>query len=165
MNFTYHKKRHDKLAAFVHHKILVAAGWKSKTPWRAHKPERTTVVGKHVVKWDPRVRTIDYVKHNHPDIIWESPDAVRIIEVSCPSDGKVTYWQKEKVSIYTDLQNDMRRTHRKPVTITPVVIGNTGVIASDCAKCLEDLNIELDVVSLQKIAAIETVKICRNLII
>ena len=97
-------------------------------------------------------------------ITWEGPDFVRIIELSCPSDGRVCFWQEEKVKIYTDLQNDMRRSHKKPTTITPIVIGNTGVVARDCAKCIGDLNIELDVVSLQKIAAIETVKICRNLI-
>ena len=38
---------------------------------------------------------------------------------------------------------------------TQIVIGNTGVIANECFKCIEELDIELDVVALQKIAGLK----------
>lgn len=59
------------------------------------------------------------------------------------------------MKIYTDLQTEMRLTKKKPVKITPIVIGNTGLIAKKCVEDIAELDIELDVVSLQKIAAVE----------
>ena len=63
-----------------------------------------------------------------------------------------------------DLAEDQHQTTGKPVKVTPVVIGNTGLVANGCAKYLSDLDIGSEVSWLQKIAACEAVKIVRPLL-
>ena len=53
---------------------------------------------------------------------------------------------------------------RKPVRVTQVVIGNTGLVAEGCAELVSDLDIGVEVTWLQKIAATETVNIVRTLL-
>ena len=97
-------------------------------------------------------------------MIWETPEEVRIIEVGCPSDPRVSETQKEKEEKYIELQTELSKLRKKKVVILTIVVGNTGVVASRAARNVATLGTNIDLGWLQKIALTETAKIISTLL-
>ena len=63
------------------------------------------------------------------------------------------------------LELDLAQSTRRPVKTIPVVIGATGVIHKDLSSKLKELDCDIDVKQLQKIATIETIRIVKSFLI
>ena len=64
---------------------------------------------------------------------------------------------------YGPLQDFLHHRLKKPVSIVPVVIGNTGVVPKFATEALRQLECNIPIEWLQKIATIETIKIVKAL--
>ena len=120
--------------------------------------------GKHTLrlKWNPFVKVANGAEHTHPDLIWETEDEIRIIEIGCPNDGNVGEANKEKSTKYLLLQADQQNKTGKKANTHPIVIGNTGAVGHQTARHLETLELDISLQWLQKIAAIETVNMVQT---
>jgi len=67
-----------------------------------------------------------------------------IIEVSCPLDRNAVQMRNEKIAKYNPLVHELSRIHKKPVSLVPIVIGCTGVVADGVAADLASLPVEIN---------------------
>ena len=105
------------------------------------------------------------VEHCKPDIVWETPDEINIIEVGVPLDKNVIATEEEqKEQRYTDLKRYMARAFKKPTRVTTVVIGHTGVITKRGVENIKSLDCDIQVHWLQKMVTNETANIVTELI-
>ena len=72
--------------------------------------------------------------------------------------------KSEKRMKYVPLVNHLRRTTRKWVDFIPMVIGATGVVSKDTTEAVKRLELDLDIGWLQKIAAVQTCNMFRQLL-
>ena len=91
-------------------------------------------------------------------------ETVRVffIEVSCPNDHNVVEWQDKKAVKYQKLEEDYFNRKGLDARTLPIVIGATGVVTKDLQNFLQELDCDIDASWLQKISAVETVKIVKS---
>ena len=160
LSFTHIKQRHDQIALRIHHAILKSLGKETEKMWWKHKPDRITICNKDVVKWDPYEKTVRKVAHNKPDLIWEKEKETVIIEIGSPLDKNVISTEDEKTTKYANLMSELRKKRSGiAVRIVPIVIGATGLVSQRAEEYLASLNLDLHLGALQKIAAMQTIRI------
>lgn len=157
-------RRHDELCRAVHWSLCKRLGVEgTEKLWWKHVPRGVTKTEKGNLIWNQFVAVVDGgIRTNRPDIILETKSEIKVIEVSCPCDRNTQVRYDEKVQKYRTLITDMRMTKRKKVTLVPIVIGATGATLDATVVNIESLECRIDVSWLQKIVAIETVKLVRT---
>ena len=90
----------------------------AKTPknWLKENPKTTLSKG-HCIKWDPRIATVTNVCAGRPGTVWESPDHIYTIDISCPCDPREPAATPEKYAKYTPLQQDYTASMGLPIKI------------------------------------------------
>jgi len=130
--------------------------------FRQTTPQHTYAKG-HTITWNASFTVRDPLNHNNrPDIVWETPTRMYIIEVSCPLDRNAVQMRNEKIAKYNPLVHELSRIHKKPVSLVPIVIGCTGVVADGVAADLASLPVEIDLGWLQKIVALSSAAMVRR---
>ena len=101
--------------------------------------------------------------NTEPDIVWHAPTRIYIIECSVPRDANCVTMRNHKVAKYNRLVDDFKALYKKPVSLLPIVIGCTGVVADGVAADLAQLPCDIELAWLQKIVTCETTKMIRRL--
>ena len=124
-----------------------------------------TIVKNNKIVWNQFVPVCDSkVKANRPDIIWETEDVVKVIEISCPADKNVIQMLNQKETKYVTLMRDLRRTRKKRVEYFPIVIGGTGAVPLRTVEAMKDLDLDIKTEWAQKVVTMETIKVIKSLI-
>ena len=93
------------------------------------------------------------------------PDGLHVvIEVSVPKDQRAVIVRNDKREKYVPFCTELFGRPRVKVHFIPLVIGATGVVADEISIAIKRLGVGIDLSWLQKIAALETVKIFRYLL-
>jgi hypothetical protein len=167
LSFIDYKERHDQVARQVAKVILEKFGvpWKYEY-WKTPLPKTFPLKrdGKEgVLFWDPKVRTVNKMEHNHPDMIIQLPEGpVAIIELSVCRDLGVVERTQQKEQRYRQLAEDWAQKHGVHPTVLPIVIGTRGVVPKRTLESLETMKrwgFDVSISRLQKTAAIGSVKI------
>ena len=100
------------------------------------------------------------VAHNKPDLIWEKKEETVVIEIGCPLDKNVISTEDRKTTNYGPLITELRKKRPgKSVRVVPIVIGVTGLVSQRAHENLDSLGLDLQLGMLQKIAAMQTIRI------
>ncbi|KAL4706910.1 hypothetical protein ACJJTC_012369 [Scirpophaga incertulas] len=104
------------------------------------------------------VHTDITVTHNRPDLIYidKLNNKTYLIDITVPSDYNIGAKEIEKLSKYHLLKTEVSRLWNTQVTVIPIVIGSTGVVAKSLKRYIDKLDANIDITILQKQAAIHT---------
>jgi hypothetical protein len=167
LSFVDYKERHDQVARQVAKVVLEKFGipWKREY-WTTPLPKTFRLIrdGKEgVLFWDPKVRTVHKMEHNHPDMIIQLPEGpVVILEFSVCRDAGVVERAQQKERRYRQLAEDWAQKHGVHPTVLPLVVGTRGVVPKRTVESLGTLKrwgFDVAISRLQKAAVIGSVKI------
>lgn len=165
--FTNYLDRHDQVARQVAKVIVEKFGveWKHEY-WRGAPPKQFVLKrdGKEGrLQWNPKVKTVDKVEHDRPDLILQLPEGPTVfIEFTVCRDDKVVERAKYKEDKYRLLAEDWAKKHKRYPTVLPIVVGTRGVIPRQTMTSLAKLKawgFDVQVSRLQKAAVIGSVKV------
>jgi hypothetical protein len=112
--------------------------------------------------------TTTKLDHNKPDLFVRLPNGRDlIIEVTVCKDDVVADRSEKKAQKYFELRDDIARQSKRHVQVLPIAIGATGVISKQTVDAVRSLNrygIKLQPSTLQKTAAVGSVKIVRRVL-
>ncbi|CAH2099489.1 unnamed protein product [Euphydryas editha] len=155
---TCYVKRHNNLVQYwclaKKHKIEVSDLWWKETLIQPQVKENDSTK----ILWEMPVHTDVTVTHNRPDLIYVDKinNKTFLIDITVPSDYNIGAKEIEKLSKYHLLKTEVSRLWNTQTTITPIVIGATGIVAKSIKKHIDKLSTKIDLTILQKQAAIHT---------
>ena len=125
--------------------------------WTTPLPKSFTLVrdGKRgELLWDPKVKTVNKMEHNHPDMILRLPDGpVAIIEFTVCRDLSVVERSKQKEERYPQLAADRALKYKTHPTVLPIVVGTRGVVPEvKSLKTLKAWGFDVEMSRIQKAA-------------
>ena len=134
-------KRHNRVCKYLHWKICKEKDIQVKEIWN-HEPQPVTSNGDTTVFYDHIIRPGRYIENKaiKPDIvIWDKTNrTAKIIDVCVPNDFGLNRAEREKVTKYQHLKNDLRETwNLKEAEVIPVVVGATGIMKTSLKKYLD----------------------------
>jgi hypothetical protein len=121
--------------------------------------------GDVTVLWNQAVHTDREVTANRPDITIKNQKekTCTLIDVAMPADRNVQKEAEKKLK-YKSFCIEIQRMWIRKCTITPVVIGATGIVTRSLRKNLEAVPGKHSIISLQKTAILGTSHIIRKVL-
>jgi len=146
--------RHNKVASYVHHKILKHYNINVNEKYYDHEPKTVTNTEGVTILWDMPIQTDREIMANRPDIIIKDQKENKcwLIDISIPSERNVAVKEVEKLSKYKDLEIEIQRMWGMQTSVIPVIIGDLGKIRKTCEKWLREIPGDLNINEIQKIA-------------
>ena len=117
--------------------------------------------------WDFSIQTNKKLDHNRPDIVLvdKQSKSFLIIDVACPNDWRVESKQEEKVNKYLDLAFEIKKLWKmKRVKVVPIVIGALGTVPKKLEEHLTDINVGIELATLQKTVLLASARILRRVL-
>jgi len=134
--------------------------------WYTHMPKPVYEEGDVTVLWNQAVHTDREVKANRPDIIIKNKreTTCTLIDVAIPAHRNVVQKEAEKNLKYKSSFIEIKRMWSLKCTITPVIIGTSGIVTRSLRKNLETIPGKHSIDSLQKTAVLGTSHIIRKVL-
>ena len=114
--------------------------------------------------WDFSIHTDRTILANKPDITIkdhkEKPS--KLIDFTFPMDINISAKEFEKLSKYKDLRIEVESMWQLKTSITPIVVGTSGLVKKGTAKHLEEIPGKQNLPEIQKITLTRTAHILRK---
>ena len=141
---TSYTKRHNKVCRYLHWKICKEVNIKVNDKVWEHEPQPITANDNYTIFYDKEIRPGRYIEGGaiKPDIvIWNKKEkTAKIIDVAVPNDFGINRAEREKITKYQELKNDLRTTWSlKDICIIPIVIGATGLVKKNLKEYMESI--------------------------
>ena len=141
----HYTKRHNRVCKYLHWKILNDLKIPVKESW-LHEPAPVTTNsnGKVVVFYDKIITAGRFIESSaiRPDlVVWDKENrTAQIIDVCVPNDYGLNRAEREKVTKYQDLKNDLNKTwDLRSIEVLPVVVGATGLMKTNLQIYLDQI--------------------------
>ena len=140
----HYTARHNRVCRYLHHRICSHYSLPVESKVWLHEPKPVTANDQVTVFYDHIIRPGRFIENNaiKPDIVvWDKlkRDAL-IIDVSVPSDYGLNRAERDKVSKYLPLKNDLMSTwNLSSAEVIPVIVGATGLQKKNLTKYLEEI--------------------------
>ena len=159
--------RHNKVCRYLHWKICRDKNIPVEEHVWEHEPQPVTANDDCTIFYDKELHPGSYIPGRaiKPDIvIWNKIDkSALIIDVCVPNDFGLNRAEREKITKYQDLKNDLRRTWQlKEADVIPVVVGATGMVKRNLGKYLKSIPGEPSVYEIQIAAVRGSVSILKR---
>ena len=161
----YKNWRHDRVGKVIHWELCRKYGFDCTEKWYDHIPEGVLENEKAKILWDFRIQTDQQLNHNRPDIVIHDKEKneTKIIDVSCPFDGRLIEREEEKREKYEDLRREVAKLWNvRKVVIIPIIIGALGTLSKNFKRYVEQLEMGQMTSLLQKTCVLGTAKIIRR---
>lgn len=140
----HYTNRHNKICKYLHWKACKDLGIEVCSKIWEHEPQPITASRNITIFYDKIIPVGRYIENNaiKPDIvIWnKEKKSAHIIDVAVPNDFGLNRAEREKLTKYEDLKNDLRRTWSlREIDIIPVVVGATGLIKNNLKHYLNSI--------------------------
>ncbi len=158
--------RHNKVAAYIHWKLLGVYNINKSEKWYNHEPQTVTESDDVTILWDMPIHTDREIKANRPDIVIKDKKekSCMLIDVAIPSDRNTSVKVTEKLSKYKDLEIEVNRMWQMKTITIPVVIGALGLVKKGLAKFTDRIPGNINTNDVQKIALLGTAHILRKIL-
>ena len=138
-----------------------------KEKWYNHKAEKLIKTDEIKIMWDMRIQTDKVIENLRPDsvVLNKITRKCVLIDTDCPFDTRINEKEQNKIEIYGDLRNEIKRIWKcREVVIVPVIVEALGIISNTFEKWLEKLEIDVQIPLLQKACLLGTGKILRKVL-
>ncbi|XP_044182725.1 uncharacterized protein LOC122963360, partial [Acropora millepora] len=161
---TEYLHRHDKAASYLHWNICKELNINVEEKWYEHEPQTVTERDNITILWDMPIQTDREIKANRPDIVMKDKQekSCLLIDMSIPTAKNTLVKITEKLSKYKDLEIEIERMWGMRATTIPVVIGALGLIKKGLEKYTKQIQGNIKISELQKIALLVTSRILRK---
>ena len=137
----HYTTRHNKICKYLHWKACREYKIETKEKIWEHEPDPVISNGNITIFYDKKIPTGRYIEGGavKPDIlIWNKEEkTAKIIEVTVPNDFGLNRAERQKITKYQDLKNDLKSTWAlKEIEIIPVVVGATGLVKKNLRRYL-----------------------------
>ena len=137
----HYTTRHDKICKYLHWKACKELGIEENKIWE-HDPKPITANRNVTIFYDKIIPAGRYIENRaiKPDIvIWNKQQkTAKIIDVTVPNDYGLNRAEREKLTKYEDLKNELRRTWAlNEIEVIPIVVGATGLMKTNLKNYLE----------------------------
>ena len=159
--------RHNNVCRVIHWRLCQKYGFNTaEVSWK-HNPQPFLENQNAMITYDSVVPSSRHITNSavRPDIVVMDKRTKRgyIIDVCVPNDYRMARQEREKVTKYQDLKNDIADTyHLQPVDVIPVVIGATGLMKQNLQKYLQCLPTNITSLELQIEVIRETVSLLKR---
>uniref|UniRef100_H3ARW9 Reverse transcriptase zinc-binding domain-containing protein n=1 Tax=Latimeria chalumnae TaxID=7897 RepID=H3ARW9_LATCH len=149
-------ERHNQVASALHWDFCGQYQLPRGQHWWEHKPEPVTENERVKILWDFTLRL------EKPDILLtqkasgSNPQKITIIDIACPWDETLAEKEEEKISKYQPLRMELKRTWGGKAKVVPIVIGTLGAPPKTLKGYLQELDITINVQTLQKAVILRT---------
>ena len=120
-----YKRRHDKVACFIHWLLCKKYDLEHTDKWYQHQPAPVVETKRYKLLWDFSIQIDRVIEHRRPDIIivdWEEKECFTIA-VAIPADQNIADKEWEKISKYSELKLEVIRLWNVKVKVIPIVVG------------------------------------------
>ena len=156
----------------IHWKLCKKYGVVVKEKWYDHKAEAVIETDHFVemmkqILWDMQIQTDKATENSRLDIVFLNKITRKcvLIDIACPFDTHINEKEQNKIEIYGDLTNQIKRIWKcREVSIIPVIVGALGIISEKFEKWVEKLQINAQIPLLQKACLLGTGKIPRKVL-
>ena len=138
-----------------------------KEKWYNHKAGKVIKTDEIKIMWDMRIQTDKVIENLRPDsvVLNKITRKCVLIDTDCPFDTRINEKEQNKIEIYGDLRNEIKRIWKcREVVIVPVIVEALGIISNTFEKWLEKLEIDVQIPLLQKACLLGTGKILRKVL-
>ena len=140
----HYTARHNRVCRYLHHRICNHYGLLTESKVWLHEPKPVTANDRVTVFYDHIIRPGRFIENSaiKPDIVvWDKlTRKALIIDVSVPSDYGLNRAERDKVSKYQALKNDLKTTWNLcSAEVIPVIVGATGLQKTNLVKYLEEI--------------------------
>ena len=133
----YKNWRHDKVAAIIHWELCKKYGVVVKEKWYDHKAQKVIETDEIKILWDMRIQTDKVIENARPDIVLFNKITRKcvLIDIACPFDTRINEKEQNKIEIFWDLRNEIKRIWKcREVVIVPVIVGALSIISKKFEK-------------------------------
>ena len=140
----HYTARHNRVCRYLHHRICNYYSLPTESKVWLHEPKPVTANEQVTVFYDHIIRPGRFIENNaiKPDIVvWDKlARKALIIDVSVPSDYGLNRAEREKISKYQALKDDLRSTwNLRNAEVIPVIVGATGLQKKNLIGYLEEI--------------------------
>ena len=161
-----YKRRHDKVACFIHWLLCKKYDLEHTDKWYQHQPSPVVENKRYKLLWDFSIQTDRVIEHRRPDIVivdWEEKECI-VIDVAIPADQNIADKEWEKISKYSELKLEIMRLWNVKAKVIPIVVGALGSIPKKLKEHLKSLGLSGDIHCIQKSALLGTAGILRKVL-
>lgn len=162
-------ERHNNVAKIIHHYLRnMIYETNDQTPYYRYNPEKVIENMSGKLYWDRTIMTDHQINNNRPDITYI--DKVNkhgyIIDIAVPAPANIQLKQREKITKYMPLANEIKELWRlEQVEIVPIIIGATGEIPTELHQYLQKLKLPPKTyIHLQKATILATCSLVRKVL-
>ena len=146
--------RHNNVCRVIHWRLCQKYGFEAHDVSWKHKPQPFLENQHAKITYDAPIPAARHITDGavRPDIVVLDKHTRRgyIIDVCVPNDYGLARQEREKVTKYQDLKNDMKDTYGyEPIDIIPVVIGATGTMKRNLQRYIQLLPCKITSLELQ----------------
>lgn len=160
-----YKRRHDKIAQFVHWELCGKFRVERASNWYEHRPEGVIENDEVKILWDFMIQCDRMVEYRKPDIVVVEKKERRclVIDVAVPGDIRIEEKENEKVEKYQELKQEIIKLwEMKKVDVIPIVVGALGAVSRRIRDWISRTGLKVRVEHLQKTALLGTARILRR---
>ena len=127
--------------------------------WYMCNPAAVLENDTHKLLWDFDIHTDHLISTRRQDLIKKNR---KIVYSAVPADHRIKLKEFEKKNKYLDLAGELEKLWNMKVTVIPIVIGACGTVTKGLLKGLEDLEIGIQVETIQTNTFLRTAGILRR---
>ena len=159
--------RHNNVCRVIHWRLCQKYGFEAHERSWKHTPQPFLENEQVKITYDAPIPAARHITESavRPDIVVLDKHTRKgyIIDVCVPNDYGVGRQEREKVTKYQDLKNDIKDTYRyEPVDIIPIVIGATGTMKRNLQHYIQLLPCKVTSLELQIEVIRETVSMLKR---
>ena len=159
--------RHNNVCRVIHWRLCQKYGFEAHDVSWKHKPQPFLENQHAKITYDAPIPAARHITDSavRPDIVVLDKRTRKgyIIDVCVPNDYGLARQEREKVTKYQDLKNDIKDTYRyEPVDIIPIVIGATGTMKRNLQHYIQLLPCSVTSLELQIEVVRETVSMLKR---
>ena len=128
----YKNWRHREVVGIIHWELCKKYGVVVKEKWYDRKVEKVIETDEIKILWGMRIQMDKVIENSRPDIVVLNKITRKcvLIDVACPSDTRINEKEQNKIEIYGDFRNEIKRIWKcRDVVIVPVIVGALGIIS------------------------------------
>ena len=159
-------RKNDKVATIIDWELCKKYAVVVKEKWHDHKVKKVIETDEIKILWNMQIQTDKVIENSRPNIVVFNKIMRKCvsIDIACLFDTHINEKEQNKIEIYGDLRNEIKRIWKyRVVVIAPVIVGALGII-SKFEKWMEKLEISVQIPLLQKACLLGTGKILKKVL-
>ena len=161
-----YRKRHNKVGTYVHWLLCKNYHLQCSGKLYIHASQPVQENSEYKILWDFNIQTDKVIEHRPPYLVCinKQKRECHNIKFAIPVDQNIVMKEWEKIDKYQDLRIELQKIWNVKVVVIPIVTGALGTISERIYQYIKQIDISVDIISIQKAANVRTPYILRRVL-